>query len=112
MSHLRKPILRNIGLILAQPGHGPLFFNNYGEGKGVQRSPKILRTSYVNASSAVEIKYGQVHQERAVITKTEDCEGGNADAKTPCAFAAKTKCLHLLVLQLSVKIEDSIIRHA
>ena len=25
-SHLRKPILRNIDLKLAQPGHGPLFF--------------------------------------------------------------------------------------
>ena len=27
-SHLRKPILRNIGLKLAQPGHGPLFFTH------------------------------------------------------------------------------------
>ena len=27
-SHLRKPILRNFGLKLAQPSHGPLFFTD------------------------------------------------------------------------------------
>ena len=58
------------------------------KGEGVQnKSPKILRTSYVNASSAVEIKYGQVHQEQAGLNKPGDGERG----KCRCENAVRRK---------------------